>query len=345
MVDTQKRSFTEFSVAGNFDVWREHTAWAVDSAPMHADANVTASAFNAHEPPYRARVFFHDEGLISHLEYNAVALSHTKRHIEMSHGLVYLGRYPSGGIIANDLGRTKPSTPGTIVLFDYAKPFQEFHTRSIQQCLYIQKSALGLRDRDQIPPQTLVDTSPMARLLNAQMDAVFGKLYTDTPVFSDAAYLQLLACIQLAINPVLTARDVRARARNALFELICDYIRTHIHLPNLGTNMILAQFGVSRAGLYRMFVAEGGVETHITRVRMIRAAFEIATSPKTRGQIATVVEKWGFSSNAHFNRLVRRAFGVSPSSLFLAPIGTFGETGEKPHLVGVIKPYLFADAI
>ena len=65
-----------------------------------------------------------------------------------------------------------------------------------------------------------------------------------------------------------------------------------------------------------MFEADGGVRRYIQDRRLQVAIWDLADGGIKRGRLTHVSEKWGFSSNANFNRAVKLAFTMPPGALF-----------------------------
>ncbi|MEV0623655.1 helix-turn-helix domain-containing protein [Nonomuraea sp. NPDC050404] len=93
-----------------------------------------------------------------------------------------------------------------------------------------------------------------------------------------------------------------------------DYIDRHLHDPCLGAAQVAGIMGISVRHLARIFESTGTTPArHITERRLIRAHEEL-TGPRARATtIADVAHRWGFSSQAHFARLFRAKFGLTPS--------------------------------
>ena len=112
---------------------------------------------------------------------------------------------------------------------------------------------------------------------------------------------------------------MRKHARDAIFRQICRYIEQNLEDPNLSTRLLLDQFGVSRATLYRMFEPLGGVRNYVTERRAAAALFFISNNDGGRGFVQAACERFGFSSPANFNRTIQRLFGNSPKALLRGP--------------------------
>lgn len=81
----------------------------------------------------------------------------------------------------------------------------------------------------------------------------------------------------------------------------------------LTVERLCRDFHISRATLYRMFAAEGGVQHYIMDRRLDRCFTELCGSPATRGRVGEVANRWGFTDAAHFNKRFKRRFGFAPS--------------------------------
>jgi AraC-like DNA-binding protein len=71
---------------------------------------------------------------------------------------------------------------------------------------------------------------------------------------------------------------------------------------------------VSRSALYRLFSGSGGVSRYIQRARL-DLAWTSLSDPAHPRRVSEVAFGCGFSSEAHFCRAFRRAFGVTPGQV------------------------------
>ncbi|WP_405561016.1 helix-turn-helix domain-containing protein [Streptomyces canus] len=93
-----------------------------------------------------------------------------------------------------------------------------------------------------------------------------------------------------------------------------DYIDRHLHDPGLGAAQVAGVMGISVRHLGRIFESTGrSPARHITERRLVRAHQELTGAGARETRIADVAHRWGFSSQAHFSRLFRSRFGLTPS--------------------------------
>jgi AraC-like DNA-binding protein len=127
-------------------------------------------------------------------------------------------------------------------------------------------------------------------------------------------------------------------AQHAAFRTACRYIESHLADAALDAGKICKHLRCSRATLYRLFSAQGGVHEYIRRRRLV-ASFKAIGSPKYRHRrIFDIALDFGFTSPSHFSHLFRAHFGMTPReardaglepSPRLAPPASAGSTGEQ----------------
>jgi len=151
--------------------------------------------------------------------------------------------------------------------------------------------------------------------------------------YAPELYTQFIAYLKLALGSEQKCGDVRREVREANKVAMCQFIEIHLDRPELSVALLLKNFGVSRASLFRIFEEFGGVRQYISDRRLMRAVLDISKGERRRGEISVIAEKWGFSSHANFNRAVQRKFGLPPGAL----VGTHlpVNTGDKFHDYGL----------
>lgn len=103
------------------------------------------------------------------------------------------------------------------------------------------------------------------------------------------------------------------------------HIEQNLHHADLGPSRLQRDIAVSRSGLYRQFSASGGVEAYIRQRRLRRALLALTDPVQAERRIGDIAYDVGFTDEAHFSRLFRRAFGCSPRDARKA-------TGWNAHL-------------
>lgn len=98
-----------------------------------------------------------------------------------------------------------------------------------------------------------------------------------------------------------------------LIGTIKTWMLEHLDHPELDVDAVARQFNMSRSSLYRLFGSTGETpRSWIMQRRLHRARTELADPSKKHLSICTICFNAGFNDAAHFSRLFRQTFGVSP---------------------------------
>jgi AraC-like DNA-binding protein len=106
--------------------------------------------------------------------------------------------------------------------------------------------------------------------------------------------------------------DVERAERRLYLAVIKRHIETNLNAASLTADHLCRRFRISRASLYRLFEADGGLARFIQEQRLNRALRQLA-SASWRGQdLINLATDLQFSSASTFIRAFRRQFGVTP---------------------------------
>jgi len=98
----------------------------------------------------------------------------------------------------------------------------------------------------------------------------------------------------------------------AALESLKRLVEQHLDSPVLSTEFVCARSGWSRATVYRLFEAEGGLARYIRKRHLLRAFGELTSGQPPHLRIVDLALAHQFASEASFNRAFRRAFGIPP---------------------------------
>ena len=101
--------------------------------------------------------------------------------------------------------------------------------------------------------------------------------------------------------------------RRPLFTQVTTYIEAHLGDPQLCPEQIAAAHGYSTRALHKLFHDSGTTVAGWIRDRRLEHCRRDLRDP-TRGGIpvGAIGSRWGFADAAHFSRVFKAAFGVSP---------------------------------
>ncbi len=96
-------------------------------------------------------------------------------------------------------------------------------------------------------------------------------------------------------------------------ERIKHFIQSELQNPHLSVGLISQRLGLSARHIHRLYADEtGSVMRGIWDARLDECYREISLEEHSRRPMHDIALTWGFNDQAHFSRLFRQRFGVSP---------------------------------
>lgn len=120
-----------------------------------------------------------------------------------------------------------------------------------------------------------------------------------------------------AARPDAPGAGPDGRDRHDLTPRLRTHMNEHLWDRDLTPETIAAHHHISTRLLHRIFAAEGTTVTRwIQRRRLEECRRELApTRPgRPRPAVATIARRWAFANPAHFSRVFRAAYGLSPTT-------------------------------
>jgi AraC-like DNA-binding protein len=228
-------------------------------------------------------------------------------------------------------GRELMLNPGDIVLWDGLEPtdveiVEPFYKRTL---MFPRERVLSVCPRlgelKSMPP---VGASASARLLVRYMNAIAVELPTLEAPAAAAAATAALELLRAAVEPGLPTG--RAAERTALRAEIRRYVRAHLQEPGLGPVSIARAFSISVRALHALFEdADASVAVLVRNERLARCQEDLRQ--QNGGSVTDIAFRWGFCDAAHFSRVFKREFGLTPSDVRHAAIADDSE-GSRSDL-------------
>ena len=289
------------------DFWREATRPYFDTTG-HADSG------GALEGSIRSRTL--GSLLIGPTSFNQQQYRRDRRVIlegGLDHYLLQL--FVSGALQGDCEGRTVLVGPGDICAFDLTR------TLDSRACAGSTLSILLPRERvdraangRSLHGVVLKAGSPVTRLLTdfiVSLSAVSADMEHADALAMEAAIIDLLASGLARQVPDGVADDPLLAP--VLRRRILEFIDANLSDPKLGPTLLMRRFRVSRAHLYRMFAADGGVARAVRERRLDAAYRELIRPGGSPRLIYGIARHLGFSSSSQFLRAFRTRFGMTPS--------------------------------
>lgn len=303
-----------------FEVWRESLLPLFEALP----GQVAPADFRARVDGYNLQQLFFCRTAFTEQRYRRLRGHNADDGAD--HLLVQL--YLEGGYQGHNGHREVCVRPGDISLLDLGRPLATEAAASDTLSLVVPRELMfGYARTEQLAYGSVLRAgSPLARILGQHMRTVWASLSSagaeDVPAIN---HMLIAAAAGAFARSGAVGEHAREACAGATLTAVRGYIDAHLAEP-LTPARLCRQFGCSRSQLYRLFQPLGGIAAYIRDARLQRCLEELTYSGR-RSRIVDVAMRWGFSSQSHFCRLFRAAFGITP-----------GEAAERGYALASSQP-------
>jgi len=236
--------------------------------------------------------------------------------------------------------------PGDIALIDMAQPnrtaLRAGGGRTHLMTIVLQRAMLAprLAHPDAATATLLPSDHPHARLLARHYAALGSPFAPETDSGTGNAEATVEAIADLVAAAAGGTAEIVAGLEHAERHLYLTMIKRHI-ANNLETDALTSEelcrhFHISRATLYRLLEAEGGL-AHYVQEQRLNLAFQRLISPSAQDvRLIELAVDIRFSSDSTFIRAFRRKFGLTPGELRELADTWLRETGAVPAVDTVL---------
>ena len=217
------------------------------------------------------------------------------------------------GAVDTDCGaRRGRIEPGDVAIFDYARPFRSAATDYVNLMVVVARESVP-RALLAMEPHGLVFPrgSGAARLIGAALQAFYAQADALTVGEAEAAIEGIVALTTACARLKLAGDELdhlKSRRKAAL-----DYIDAHLGNAQLGPNEIADAAALSRASLYRLLAAEGGIRAVLLKRRLDAALRLMLEDNRDEHALKTIARCCGFGGTSQFSRAFRARFGAPPA--------------------------------
>jgi AraC family transcriptional activator of tynA and feaB len=206
-------------------------------------------------------------------------------------------------------------TAGDVILWDGEMPveievLEPFVKRTV---IFPRERLLGvcprLEDIGSLPPLRL---SAAGRLLVRYLDALAAELGDLDEAGATAAADAALELLRAAVTPSMPS--TRAVRRAALTAAVRRHVRQNLGDPALGPKSIARASAMSVRALHALFEETGeSVSSLVRRERLARCREDL--SLPNGGSVTEIAFRWGFRDAAHFARVFKQHYDITPSEI------------------------------
>ncbi len=124
--------------------------------------------------------------------------------------------------------------------------------------------------------------------------------------------------INLIVACMLELNILNKKESSAIYEYhiyrIKNYIAQNLREPTLSIESISTALGISSPHLHRIFKNEPlSISHYFWSKRLQGCVNDLSDDTKSNESISTIAFSWGFNDSAHFSRVFKEKYGVSPS--------------------------------
>src|SRR5580692_6336617 len=241
------------------------------------------------------------------------ALTMTRGPAQIARGadqlLIYL--QIEGSVDQDCVGRRGRLEKGDVGIVDYTRPSRSVGTDYANLAIAAARESVPAALLAMEPHGLIFSRgSGAARLIGAAMQEFYAQA-DDLTVSEAEAAIDGIVALTTACARIRLAGDeldvVKSRRKAAL-----DYIDAHLGNAQLGPDEIADAANLSRASLYRLLAAEGGIRAVLLKRRLDEALRLLLQDNKDDCSLKEIVRRCGFGGTSQFSRAFRARFGMPP---------------------------------
>lgn len=234
----------------------------------------------------------------------------------------------SGSSILVQDGRELVMRPGDLSVYDTSRPYSLLFAEDFRNLIMMfPKSRLELPAAftEQL---TAVSLSQQHAPLSSVITAFLSQFPAQLTQLGDRVRAKLahtsLDLMGTLFSSILDSDPAQRDPHQVLLQKIYGYIDQHLSSPDLSPGTIAAAHYISTRHLHALFrQADTTVSTWIRERRLERCRADLLDPVLADRTVSVIAARWGFTDAAHFSRVFKSAYGVSPSELRRALPGTF----------------------
>jgi AraC-like DNA-binding protein len=223
-----------------------------------------------------------------------------------------------GGTRVEQDGRTADLTPGDLLLYDSTRPYR-FETAGDFQF------TICLLPKRLLPVPESLQRNSTARVFKSDdgVAAALAPLLTALARrTSDTEPSQQLALQHAMVNmyvALMADEKDSGHHPSVHLSLAKSFVVRNLGNSKLSPSDVAGACNISPSYLHRLFAADGITVSGYMREQRLQAAYRDLVAPSFAEPISRVAERWGLPDPAHFNRVFKGRFGVTPGELRRGP--------------------------
>jgi AraC-like DNA-binding protein len=257
------------------------------------------------------RTYAMPQAVLMHCQGTAFTMTRGPAQIALGADQLLILLHTEGSVDRYYGGRHTRLEAGDVTITDYARPSHRVATDYGNLLIVLARESV---------PAALLALEPhglhfprgsgAARLIGGAMQALYAQADDLTVSDAEAAIEGIVALTTACARAMLAGDEMdnaKPRRKAAL-----DYIDAHLGDAQLGPDEIAHAANVSRASLYRLFAAKGGVRAVLLKRRLDAALRLLLADNKDERALKEIARRCGFGGTSQFTRAFRARFGAPP---------------------------------
>lgn len=209
--------------------------------------------------------------------------------------------------------------PGDLSLYDTSRPYSLLFAEEFRNLIMMfpkDRLDIPVPFTEQLTAVRLSGETGLAQVVSAFL-AQFPAQLVSLPhrVRTKLAHTSL-DLVGTLFSQVLDVDPLARDPHQLLLQKIHAYIETHLGMPDLSPGLIAREHYISTRHLHALFrELDTTVSTWIREQRLERCRADLLDPILAERTIAAIAARWGFVDAAHFSRIFKSHFGLSPSEL------------------------------
>lgn len=260
---------------------------------------------------------------VSEIATGAHLVYRTRRLINSSDEEYYkLSLQLRGSCTLTQDGRDVALGPSDFAIYDTTRPFRlAFDDNNSQLVLMLPRKLLRVPDRKvaEVTAQRIPSRQGVGALLAPFLHALPTQAHLFDPATGVRVAENVIDLLGTLLTEQLGVTATPESARRALMMRILAFIECHLDQHSLGADEIAAAHFISRRYLHKLFQEQGlTVAGRIRDRRLENCRRDLADPTCHRDPVSMIAARWGFTDAAHFSRLFKTTYGLTPRDHRLA---------------------------
>nr|WP_323378317.1 helix-turn-helix domain-containing protein [Streptomyces smaragdinus] len=231
--------------------------------------------------------------------------------------LFAVGVQVSGTATVVQDGRRAEVGEGDLVVYDTTRPYTfDYPHRFTTHVFQLPRQVLGVAESNlrQVTGSAIGTDGGIGAMLLPFLDALASSGGDYQPDVADRLAGNVVDLFATLIAERAHPGDGGTdTARSHLLVRVREHINRNLGDPDLSPESIARAHRISVRYLHRLFQGEGTTVARLIQQRRLEeCGRELARRGRTTPTVSAVAQRWGFVNPAHFSRVFRAAYGVSP---------------------------------